>query len=364
MSLEILIPQMRPEFGVEECKELMAYLEQDVFYTEYKKTQEFESQISEFTGSKHAIVVNNGTVSLTMAALALGVGPGDEVIVPNYTMIATPNSVKLLGASPVFVDVDEKTLIMSLEAVKSSITLKTKAIMLVLANGRAPAEGVDAFKNLSNETGIPIIEDAAQALGSYYKNGLHIGRVGAVGSFSFSTPKIISTGQGGALITDSDDLAIKLRKLKDFGRASGGNDLHDSIGFNFKFTDLQACVGIAQMKKLPQRILRKRQIIRRYYEGFSSCQAVKLFENDLNFTTPWFMECVVQDRENLSKYLAQKGIGTRPMYPPINQQKAYMESGNFPNSSEIGSKGLWLPSFISLSDDQIDFVCNSISEYF
>jgi perosamine synthetase len=363
-NIQEFIPQMRPLFGSEEKAELMAYLDEDGFLTEFKRTEAFERQIAEYIGAKHCIVVNNGTVSLTLAAIALGVGPGDEVIVPDYTMIATPNSVKMLGAVPVFVDVEPDTLVMDVKLARAAITPRTKAIMLVSANGRAPRAGINAFEDLSRETGIPIIEDAAQSLGSFYADGRHIGRAGAIASLSFSAPKIISTGQGGALFTDDDTLADKLRRLKDFGRASGGTDIHDSIGFNFKFTELQACVGLAQMRKLPDRISRKKDIWRRYKNGLASVQGIKLFEHDLALCSPWFIDCRAERRDQLTAYLKEHGIGTRTMYPPIHQQKAYSLSGTYEVAESIGRDGLWLPSMIQLNDSQIDRVCNAIAAFY
>jgi perosamine synthetase len=363
MSNPISIPQMRPLFGAEEKTELMAYLEEDGFFTEFKKTEAFERIIAAYVGAKHCIVVNNGTVSLTLAALALEIGPGDEVIVPNYTMIATPNSVKMLGAVPVFVDVEPETLVMDVALARAAITARTKAIMLVSANGRAPRAGIHAFENLSRETGIPLIEDAAQSLGSFYDDR-HVGRAGAIASLSFSAPKIISTGQGGALFTDDDVLAIKLRRLKDFGRTSGGTDVHDSIGYNFKFTELQACVGLAQMRQLPDRVVRKKAIWKRYREQLEGCQGVRLFDHDLQLCTPWFIDCIADERDGLAAYLAKNGIGTRKMYPPINAQKAYHVEGSFPVAEEVGRKGLWLPSMVQLTDIQIDTICASIRLYY
>ena len=244
------IPQMEPWFGAEEKAEINRYLDEGGWFTEFKRTAQFERELAEYTGAKHCIVVNNGTVSLTLAALAVGLQPGDEVIVPNYTMIATPNSVKMLGCVPVFVDVEDETLCMDPELFERAITPRTRAVMLVSANGRAPRAGIAVFERLCQERGLALLEDAAQSLGSHFPDGRHCGLAGAIGSFSFSAPKVISTGQGGALVTNSDDLASRLRKLKDFGRTGGGNDLHDSVGYNFKFTELQACVGLAQMKKL------------------------------------------------------------------------------------------------------------------
>ncbi|MDQ7080662.1 MAG: aminotransferase class I/II-fold pyridoxal phosphate-dependent enzyme, partial [Paracoccaceae bacterium] len=222
---EEFIMQMRPWFGPEEKRALAEYMEEDGFLTEFRRTAAFEDAIAEYTGAKHCIVTNNGTISLTLAALATGVQAGDEVIVPNFTMIATPNSVRLFGAQPVFVDVERETLCMDIDAARAAITPKTRAIMLVSANGRTPRAGIQAFQDLCAEHGLILIEDSAQSLGSRYPDGTHIGLKGLVGSFSFSAPKIISTGQGGALITDDDGVAARLRRLKDFGRAKGGNDI-------------------------------------------------------------------------------------------------------------------------------------------
>src|SRR5262249_41646006 len=161
--------------------------------------------------------------------------------------------------NPVFVDVEPETLCLDIAKTKAALSPKTRAIILVSANGRYPKAGIEPFARLAKEHGLILIEDAAQSLGSRFPDGRQIGRAGRVGSFSFAISKIVSTGQGGCLITDDDELADRLRRLKDFGRAAGGTDVHDSIGYNFKFTDLQACVGIEQMKKLDQRIERKKQ---------------------------------------------------------------------------------------------------------
>ncbi len=358
------IPQMRPFFGKEEQDALYDYMKEDGFLTEYKKTSEFEKMIAEFTGAKHCIVVNNGTISLSLAALSAGIQAGDEVIIPNYTMIATPNSVQMFGAVPVFVDVEPETLCLDIDLVEKAITPKTKAIMLVSANGRYPKSGIESFEALAGKNKISLIEDAAQGLGSWYPDGRHIGRAGIVGSFSFSAPKIISTGQGGCLITDSDKTATKLRKLKDFGRSSGGNDIHESIGYNFKFTELQACVGIEQMKKLKQRIDRKKEIYNLYVDCLKDLDQIKIFENNNKTTSPWFIDSVVSNRQKLIVHLEKNNIGTRVMYPPINKQKAYSSKGSYPVSEHIGKAGLWLPSMAQLRDNQVRFICECIKEFY
>ena len=270
MTQNAFIPQMEPWFGQEESNEINAYLTEGGWMTEFKRTSKFEEQIAAYTKSKHCIVVNNGTISLTLAAMACGIQAGDEVIIPNYTMIASPNSVKMFGAIPVFVDVEPNSLCLDINKVKEAITPKTKAIMLVSSNGRYPDSGIQSFEILCKEYNLVLIEDAAQSLGSFYPDGRHMGTVGNVGSFSFSAPKVISTGQGGALITNDDAIANKLRRLKDFGRSGGGNDIHDSIGYNFKFTELQACLGVVQMGKLQARVDRKKEIYALYF----SCNVI------------------------------------------------------------------------------------------
>ena len=358
------IMQMRPLFGEEEKKAIVDYMDEDGFLTEFKKTEHFENMIADYTGAKHCIVVNNGTISLTLSALAAGVVQGDEVIVPNYTMIATPNSVKMFGATPVFVDVEPDTLCLDINLVKQAISPKTKAIMLVAANGRYPKAGIEAFELLAKEHGLLLLEDAAQGLGSFYPDGRHIGRAGLVGSFSFSAPKIISTGQGGALITDCDITASKIRRLKDFGRSGGGSDIHDSIGFNFKFTELQACIGIEQMKKLSERVVRKKEIYDTYKKFLADVEDITLFKNNNEYTAPWFIDCLANDRDGLLEFLKGQGIGSRVMYPPINSQKAYSVEGEHPISNLIGQRGLWLPSAVQLTNDDINRICCAIKEFY
>jgi len=358
------IPQMEPWFAKEEKQAICDYMDEGGWLTEFKKTQLFESMIAEYTGAKHCIVVNNGTISLTLMAMACDIQAGDEIIVPNYTMIATPNSVKMIGAVPIFVDVEPETLCLDIEKVQQAITPKTKAIMLVTANGRYPQSGIKAFEQLAQEKNITLIEDAAQSLGSFYPDGRHIGSVGIAGSFSFSAPKVISTGQGGAIITNDDETALKIRKLKDFGRSSGGNDIHDTIGFNFKFTELQACIGIEQMKKLPWRVERKQDILKQYQALLNDVSEIKFFNQDLTHTTPWFIDALVEKREPLQAFLKENHIGTRVMYPPINKQKVYNIPGEYSIANLVGHKGLWLPSSAKLTDEQIAYICETIHRFY
>ena len=364
MSDREFIMQMQPWFGEEEKQSLNDYMDGGGFITEFKQTEAFENSLAEYVGAKHCIVVNNGTISLSLAALACGLQAGDEVIVPNYTMIATANALKMFGIEPIFADVEAATLCLDIDVVRAAITDKTKAIMFMSANGRYPTVGIEAFEHLAAEHNLLLLEDAAQSLGSHYPDGRHIGMAGVAGSFSFSAPKIISTGQGGCVVTNDDAIADKVRKLKDFGRASGGNDYHESLGLNFKFTDIQACIGIEQMKKLPWRVERKKAIYQRYQSQLVDVKEVSFFEQDLTHTTPWFIDVLVESRDQLMGFLKTQDIGTRVMYPPINKQPAYNVAGEHPISNLIGDNGLWLPSAAQLSNESIDYICDAIKKFY
>jgi len=357
------IPQMEPWFDENEVNAITSYMKSGGWLTEFKQSKKFEELIAEYTGARHCIVVNNGTISLSLALLAIGIKPDDKVIVPDLTMIATPNSAKLIGANPIFVDIEPESLCMDFEKTENAVTEKTKAIIYVSLNGRSG--NIYKFKELCDKHNIAFIEDSAQSLGSY-KDGKHLGTIGQIGSFSFSVPKIITTGQGGALITDDDILADKLRKLKDFGREGGGNDIHYSIGYNFKFTDLQAVIGIEQMKKLDFRVKRKKEIFKLYQEKLEHIDEIELIYTNLEDTSPWFIDIFVPNPDDLMNFLKNNNIGSRRIYPPIHTQQAYNELNNlrFPVAENYSKRGLWLPSSSKLKNEEIEYICNAIEKYF
>ena len=355
------INQMEPWIGDEEKQAMMDYLDSGGWLTEFKKTREFEQMIGDYVGSKFVSVVNNGTVSLFIACMALGIGSGDEVIVPDYTMIASANAVVLAGAQPFFVDVDRRNLCIDLELAEEAVTEKTKAIMLVTINGRYP--DMEKAVALAKKHNLFLIEDAAQSLGSRYQ-GKHLGTFGDVGSFSFSVPKIITTGQGGALVTDNEELYEKIRRIKDFGRSQGGIDYYETLGYNFKFTDLQAVIGIEQMKKLDWRVQRKKEIFARYQSQLEDVSEVEFIETNLADTPPWFIDILVPNPLALMEYLKEQGIGSRPFYPPLHSQPPYGLAGEYPNTEYVSVHGLWLPSSSFLSDEDIGYICENIWHFF
>ena len=356
---------MKPLISEIDRLKMIDYINSDGWYTEHLRTREFEEIIAGHTGLANAIAVNNGTISLTLILLALGIGHGDEYIVPNYTMIATANSGIILGAKPIFCDVEFPSLYIDISLVEEKITDRTKALILVNANGRYPSYPIEKLIEICNKHNIYLIEDTAQGLGSYYPDGSHLGTKGIASSISFSMPKIITTGQGGMILTNDNSLADKIKKIKDFGRSGGGLDIHNSIGYNFKFTDIQACLGIAQMTQLQSRIETKKLIYNKYLKNLKPYfnENFLLIENDVNFTAPWFFELLIDRRDELQLFLKTKGIQTRVMYPPINSQIAFQINGEFPISELIGKGGLWLPSYVQITDAEIDYICENIINF-
>lgn len=360
------IYQMQPWLGKEEQQAISSYLKSGGWLTEFEKTQQLEEMLVKFTGAKYACMVSNGTVSLFIALQALDIGQEDEVIVPNFTMIASANAVILSGAKPVLVDIDRENLCIDLKLAQKAITKKTKALMFVSINGRSP--DMYEITSFCKKNKLYLIEDAAQSLGSKWK-GKHLGTFGEIGSFSFSSPKVITTGQGGALITNSKDLIKKIRQIKDFGRIKSGVDEHITLGYNFKFTDLQAVIGIEQMKRLSMRVKRKKEIYNLYKETLSPLKQVQFIPTDLENTSPWLIDTLADKRDELIAYLLKNQIGSRKFYPPIHTQAPYKnwqkyKRRSFPISEEISSKGLWLPSYSFLTDKTILQVCKVIKKFY
>lgn len=352
---------MEPWIGEEEKAAVVAYLDSGGWLTEFRKTREFEQAIADFTGARYASIVSNGTVSLYAALWSLEVGPGDEVIVPDYTMIASANAVLLAGARPVLVDVNPQDLCLDLELAEAALTERTKALLFVSVNGRAP--DMDRLVALARRHGLFLVEDAAQSLGSCWR-GRHLGTFGDIGSFSFSAPKIITTGQGGALVTEDETWIERIRRFRDFGRERSGEDEHISLGFNFKFTDLQAVIGLAQMGKLAWRVQRKKTMFELYRSELVDLPQVEFLRTDLADCAPWFVDILVADPSALQQHLLERGIGSRRFYPAVHTQAPYREPLSRPHAESAAARGLWLPSSSFLQDETIRAICAEIRGFY
>lgn len=361
------IPQYKPLINRETlAKEVSDYILSDGYFTEYKKTQEFEEKICAFLGVEHCCLMNNGTISLSLALLAYDIGPGDLVLVPNITMIATSNAAKLIGARVMFVDVDPDTMCLDLEAASQWIKAGyVKAVMYVTLNGRSHSlQTLMEFNHFCLKHNVALIMDNAQSYGSYFDDGEIIASLKhGIGSFSFSMPKIITTGQGGCLVTNHNGLYNKIKKLKDFGRESSGIDVHNVFGINSKFTEIQAIMGLNQMNDIGSRISTKRRMYDYYYEQLKNINGIKIKERRI-CETPWFVDIYVQNRLELIAFLMSHSIQTRCIYPELSKQKVNNNETSFSISSRVADTGLWLPSSLNLALEEIKFVCDKIGEFY
>jgi perosamine synthetase len=352
--------QSQPNFNEKEAEACYEYLKGGKnFITEFKKTEELEAMIANYIHVKYCIMTTSGNMAIVLALMALNIGQGDDILVPNYTMIATINSIKMVGANPILVDIDKDTLTISKEIIEQALTPNTKGIMHVSLNNRH--KNIQEIQEFCKNRNLLLIEDAAQSLGCFV-GGQHFGTFGEIGCFSLSTPKIISTGQGGFLVTNNDALAQKVRMIKNFGRKSGGIDVFETFGINMKYTDIQAVIGIEQMKKLEGRVVRMREIYNLYYTHLHHfCKMIPPTEDSW---IPWFVDIFIEDRDGLMEFLKIHNIQTRTTYPEINKTPMYYSEIDFPISKWISAQGLFLPSHTLLLDSEIVHICNLIQLYF
>tara|TARA_Y200000002_G_scaffold182699_1_gene150749 strand:+ start:16533 stop:18380 length:1848 start_codon:yes stop_codon:yes gene_type:complete len=358
-SLSNTIMQHRPTFEIEEAEACYKYMLEDNFITEHKKTLELENMICDYLNVKNCIMTTSGTCAILLALMSLNLPENTEVIVPNYTMIATINSVKFLKLIPIIIDVDIETGTMNSEEIKKHINSNTSAIVHVSLNNRTKC--MESIVDLCKEKKIYLIEDSAQSLGCKL-NGKSIGTFGIIGCFSLSTPKIISTGQGGFCVTNNDEFAKKIRMIKNFGRKESGKDIFEVFGINLKYTDLQAVIGIEQLKKMEYRVKRMREIYDLYYEHLH--KYIKMHTPSSNEWIPWFVDIYIENREELIFFLKQHKIITRPVYGEINKTEIYNSNETLPNSNYICNHGLFLPSFITITNSDIIHICKIIKLFF
>jgi len=353
-----------PQFGSEE-KSLVAEVIDSGFLNDGDVTSRFERQVAELLGCKHVIAATSGTSAIFLSLAGVGIKAGDEVLVPDVTFIATANAVSLTGAKPVLVDVDPQDLTLDPAAAERAITPRTKAIIPVHVSGRAVDPST--ISDLAKRHGLLVIEDAAEAFFSKHR-GRCLGTFGSAGCFSLSPNKTITTGQGGLIVTDDDQLHIRLRELKDQGRparGTGGDDTHNTVGYNFKFTNLQAAIGLAQLKNLPHRADRMRSIYEGYRDGLREVEEISVIPFHLDDgELPQWTDVLVDQRDDLYDHLASRGIRGRRFWHPLHTQAPYrMPSQQFPNSSKQIPHAMWLPSAFTLSDEDIAAVCAEIQSF-
>jgi perosamine synthetase len=363
-ALREQIDWWKPVMGDREKKLLCDVIDSN-FPNEGEYTTAFEQKVASICGVPYAVAVTSGTAAIFLGLVACGVGPGDEVIVPDITFIATANAVKLAGASPVLVDVDPNTLCMDPDLAESAITDRTKAIIPVHISGRAAP--VDTIREIAGENDLRVVEDAAEAFGSRTREGA-LGSFGDVGCFSFTASKIVTTGQGGMIVTKDPEINERLRELKDQGRpvrGTGGADQHISLGYNFKLTNMQAAVGLGQLETLAARQDHSRRVFNFYRKLLKDNPCVRLPGFDIsNGECPLWVDALVDGRDNLHDYLLARSVQTRKFWYPLHTQAPYRSADErFHVSMMVSSNGLWLPSALTLDDDDVRFVCGEVNEW-
>jgi perosamine synthetase len=323
-----------------------------------ERTALFEQAIAEQVGARYAVAVPSCTVALAVSLMALGIGPGDEVIVPDLTFVATANAVNLAGATPVLADIQADTLGLDPGSLERAITARTRAIIPVWFNGRDPC--IETIMAIARAHQLAVVEDAACALGSRHQ-GQHAGTFGDLGCISFNTTKIITTGTGGMIVTDDPALHERLERLKNHGRLDR-RDCHPMIGFNFGFSDLLAALGLAQMHKLPARVAHKRLLCQWYQQRLARLPGLDLLPLS-HESCLWYPDIFVDDPPALKSFLESRGIQTRLYFPPIHTQPCYQTIGNFEQAAASAARGIWLPAASFLTETEVDRVCWAIGEW-
>tara|TARA_Y100001970_G_scaffold285174_1_gene404181 strand:+ start:2153 stop:3244 length:1092 start_codon:yes stop_codon:yes gene_type:complete len=353
------INQIEPVITKKDKIAISQYLKTNGWITENKVTTKFEQKFAKIVNSKYSVAYPNGTLTILSILLALGVKRNDEVIVPNYTMVATANAVILAGAKPILCDISNQNLCLDVNKVIKKINKKTKALIYVTLNGRSG--NLDKIQKICNKKKIYLIEDSAHSIGSYLKNKHH-GTFGIASSFSLSMPKLITTGQGGFVVTNNFKIFNKIKELKNFGRKTDGNDIYFSTGYNFKFTDLQSSLGLSQIRNISYRAKQKKMIFKNYYNELKKIKEIEMFKFNNN-ETPWFVDIYLKNPNKLKNYLKKFNIMSRNVYPPLNTLKIFNLKGSFETSEYYCRRGLWLPSSINLSKKDIKFITNKIKNF-
>jgi len=330
----------------------------------------FEEEFRAYLGCRNAVAVVNGTAALHLALVSLGIGPGDEVIVPSMTFVAPVNAVRYTGADPVFCDVRRDTFVLDEEKIEQLITPRTKAIMPVHIYGQAVE--MDALMKIAGLHGLRVIEDATEALGGGYR-GQKLGTIGDMGCFSFNGNKIMTTGGGGMLVTNNTKWGAKARYLSTQSKTVMANRgfFHDSVGYNYRLPNILAAMGVAQLEKLPGYLIAKRSHAALYNQLLKEIPGLTLPPEPEGVTGCfWLYSPVVEaeygrTRDQLIQLMLTEKVETRPFFQPVHQMPPYRECrcGDLKVTSELARKGINLPSSVGLKEDQIIRVAELVKKY-
>ena len=326
----------------------------------------FERLFAEYVDVKHAITASNGTTALHLTMRALGIGPGDQVIVPTLTYVASANVVLYVGAEPVFVDCDPTYWDMTVKEVEEAITPRTKAVMAVHLYG-SPVD-MGPIRELCRKHKITLIEDAAEALGTE-DSGMKAGALGTLAAFSFFGNKTITTGEGGMITTNDDGLAQRIRQLKDQGQPPDRRYWHDIVGYNYRMTNLQAAIGLAQLENINSFVSKKRENAALYQHYLSAPEIQHSIEKPGTTHSYWMYSVLLQGqlgkyRDELMERLRNKGVETRPFFHPMHTLPIFCSNTelSFPVAENVSARGINLPSSTKITEEDVVYVCEAVQE--
>ena len=363
------IPVNNPVMDGNEKAYVLDCLDSSWISSSGKYIDQFEEAFAKFCDAKYAIACSNGTAALHLALLALGLEPGDEVIVPTLTFIASANAVTYCGARPVFIDVEPETWNINPALIESKISSRTKGIVVVHFRGH-PAD-MDPILEVARRHGLFIVEDAAQSHGAEYK-GKRTGALGDIGTFSFFGNKIITTGEGGMIVTNDDGLAGKMRLFKNQGMENSRRYWHPVVGYNYRMTNVAAAIGLAQLEKIRSQIQGRSEVASWYREYLREFHGMSWQQDKEWAKRVWFLFTLVMEedsrsvRDDLIPYLLKHGIDTRPVYYPLHSLPPYAEkSGSdvFPIADHVSRMGINLPTWAGMTREDVRYICDKILDY-
>lgn len=330
-----------------------------------KYVRDFEEQFANYCGAQYGVATFNGTVALHLLAATLNLGPGDEVIMPSLTYVASANGVRYTGAAPVFVDSERATWNIDPNTVAAAITPRTKAIMAVHLYGQ-PAD-MDSLRAIADDHGLLLLEDAAEAHGARYKNR-RVGGLSDAAIFSFYGNKIITTGEGGIIVTSNKSWADRAFFLENQGRYSDNPYWHPEVAYNYRMTNIQAALGLAQLEKIDDLLAIRQRNAAHYNRRLANVPGLTLPpQTDWADNVYWMYSVVVENefgltRDELRAKLRAAGIETRPFFYPVHTLPMYATGQSLPVAEELGRRGLNLPSGATLTPEQIDYICDTIGQ--
>jgi len=365
------IPLSRPDITEKEIEAVCAVLRTPDLSLG-PKLAEFEAAFAEYIGRKRAVTVNSGTSGLFLCMLALGIAPGDEVITTPFTFIASATPIMMAGATPVFVDIDPVSLNIDPAKIESRITAKTKAILLVEVFGN-PA-GIDKVCEIAQNHNLTVIEDSCEALGSAL-NGKKVGTFGTMSVFGFYPNKQITTGEGGMILTDDDDLADMCVSLRNQGRGKGSAWLsHERLGYNFRLSDINCALGIVQLSRIDEIKAKRKQVAKWYQQMLADDDRVAVPTEPVGCDVGWFVFVVrlsekvtLQQRNEILKAMKAQGIQVANYFSPVHLQPFIAEQfgckkGDFPVTESVSERTIALPFYNNLTKDEVAIVCKTLKE--